>query len=203
MLSLHPIILQSREHDNVFGFDDTYLDLAKALRFPTSKDKNYKEFSESRRDLKTILGGAIEYDEDSRRWLFVKDRHRFPMGVTAEGTKKIAILDTLLGNRYLSTNSVLLMDEPESALHPTAISQLLDIVVMLSGRGIQFFMASHSYFVVKKLHLIAQTQRWSIPVLSASQGMWKCDDMMHGMPDNSILEQSIRIYQQEVDHALT
>lgn len=48
---------------------------------------------------------------------------------------------------------------------------------MLAERGIQFFMASHSYFVVKKLFLIAQTRGWSIPVISAVDGTWLCDDL--------------------------
>lgn len=202
VLSLHQIILTAREQDKVFGFDDTYYELAKALRISTSRGKNYKEFSDSRKKLEDILGGVIEFDEASDRWLFVKGRHKFPIGVTAEGIKKIAILDTLLGNRYLDINSVVLIDEPESALHPTAISQLLDIVAMLAERGIQFFMASHSYFVVKKLFLIAQERNWSIPVISASNAGWAYDDLKNGMPDNPIIAESIRLYQQEVELAL-
>ncbi len=203
VLSLHQIILKSREQDKVFGFDDTYYDLAKALRIVTSKGNNFKEFVQSRRHLEEkIVGGVVEYDPESGRWLFVKGRHKFPIGVTAEGIKKIAILDTLLGNRYLDTNSVVLIDEPESALHPTAISQLLDIVAMLAEGGIQFFMASHSYFVVKKLFLIAQERGWSIPVISATENAWMCDDLKNGMPDNSIIAESIRLYQQEVEMAL-
>lgn len=202
VLSLHQIILKSREQDKVFGFDDTYFDLAKALRISTSKGRNYDEFAKSRRQLEDILGGVVEYDETTGRWLFVKGRHKFPIGVTAEGVKKISILDTLLGNRYLDTNSVVLIDEPESALHPTAISQLLDIVAMLAERGIQFFMASHSYFVVKKLFLIAQERGWSIPVISAIGNDWACDDLKNGMPDNPIIAESIRLYQQEVELAL-
>jgi AAA15 family ATPase/GTPase len=202
VLSLHQIILKSREQDKVFGFDDTYYDLAKALRIATSKGRNYQEFAKSRRQLENILGGVVEYEEVSGRWLFVKGRHKFPIGVTAEGIKKIAILDTLLGNRYLDTGSVVLIDEPESALHPTAISQLLDIVVMLAERGIQFFMASHSYFVVKKLFLIAQERNWSIPVISASGNDWNYDDLKNGMPDNPIISESIRLYQEEVKLAL-
>jgi len=50
-------------------------------------------------------------------------------------------------------NSIVYFDEPEAALHPSAISALLDIVAILAERGIQFFLASHSYFVVKKLYL--------------------------------------------------
>ena len=202
VLSLHQIIMKSREQDRVFGFDDTYFDLAKALRISTSKGKNYAQFAQSRAKLVDILGGVVEYDEASGRWLFVKGRHKFPIGVTAEGIKKIAILDTLLGNRYLDTDSVVLIDEPESALHPTAISQLLDIVAMLAERGIQFFMASHSYFVVKKLFLIAQQRNWSIPMISATDNEWVCDDLQNGMPNNPIISESIRLYQQEVEMAL-
>ena len=144
----------------------------------------------------------IEYDETSGRWLFAKGSHRFPIGVTAEGIKKIAILDTLLGNRYLDPGSVVLMDEPESALHPAAIAQLLDIVALLAERGIQFFMASHSYFVVKKLFLIAQQRSWSIPIISATDNAWIDDDLKNGMPDNPIIAESIHLYQQEVELAL-
>jgi len=202
VLSLQSIILKSREQDKMFGFDDTYFDLAKALRIPTSKGRNYEEFGKSRKKLSDILGGAIEYEEATGRWLFIKGRYKFPIGVTAEGIKKIAILDTLLGNRYLDTNSVVLIDEIESALHPTAIAQLLDIIAMLADRGIQFFLASHSYFVVKKLYLIAQERSWSIPMLSISGGSMVCDDLKNGMPDNPIIAESIRLYQQEVELAL-
>lgn len=203
VLSLHQIILKSREQDKVFGFDDTYYDLAKALRIATSKGNNYKEFVQSRRQLEEkIVGGVVEYDPESGRWQFLKGRHKFPIGVTAEGIKKIAILDTLLGNRYLDTNSVVVIDEPESALHPSAISQLLDIVAMLAERGVQFFMASHSYFVVKKLFLIAQERGWSVPVISAIGSTWACEDLKSGMPDNPIVAESIRLYQQEVELAL-
>ena len=202
VLSLHQIILKSREQDKVFGFDDTYLDLARALRNPTTRGRNYPEFSQSRTRLESILGGVIEYDDVSGRWQFVKGRNKFPIGVTAEGVKKIAILDTLLGNRYLDANSIILIDEPESALHPSAIANLLDIVAMLAERGMQFFLASHSYFVVKKLFLIAQERNWSIPVISAIEDKWVTDDLKNGMPDNPIIAESIRLYKEEIGLAL-
>ena len=152
VLSLHQIILKSREQDRTFGFDDTYLDLARALRqgesgpaafiqphenrldFVGEPDWDYTEFSKSRESLEGMLGGRVEYDETSGRWQFKTGNQKFPIGVTSEGIKKIAILDTLLGNRYLDTNSIVLIDEPESALHPVAISDLLDIVAVLAER---------------------------------------------------------------------
>lgn len=122
--------------------------------------------------------------------------------MTAEGIKKVAILDLLLSNRFLDPESIIIVDEPESALHPKAISELLDIVVMLSECGIQFFMASHSYFVVKKLRLIAQEKGMSIPVLAFENAAWSCADLKDGMPDNAIIDESIRLYEKEVEIAL-
>ncbi len=198
VLSLHNIILKSRDQDKVFGFDDTYLDLARALRLPKAKGNNYPEFSRSRQQLENMLDGKVEYDEISGRWQFKRGKQKFPIGVTAEGIKKIAILDTLLGNRYLDRNSVVFIDELESALHPVAISKFIDIIAMLASCGIQFFIASHSYFVVKKLFLIAQEQKLSIPVLSYESDGGQQSDLLDEMPENAIIDESIRLYKEEV-----
>lgn len=202
VLSLHQVILQSREQDKVFGFDDTYFDLAKALRTPAVRGKNFRAFAESRAKLEEMFDGTVVYDQGTKQWQFRKDRQKFPIGVTAEGIKKIAILDTLLGNRYLSPDSVVFFDEPESALHPAAIVQLLDIVELLARSGIQFFLASHSYFVIKKLYLIAQEQEISIPVLSLDDHGFTTGDLKDGMVSNRIIDESIQLYEQEVKLAL-
>ena len=131
-----------------------------------------------------------------------RGNQKFPIGVTAEGIKKIAILDTLLGNRYLDRNSIVFIDEPESALHPAAVSGLLKIVADLADGGIQFFLASHSYFVVKKLFLIAQKREMSIPVISAQDAQWTPADLKDGMPENSIINESIQLYREEMELAL-
>jgi AAA15 family ATPase/GTPase len=203
VLSLYKIILESREVAKTFGFDDTYLDLARALRQPPKGGKNYQHFAASRKSLNDILDGKIEYDEKAGRWQFKKGNQKFPIGVTAEGIKKISILDTLLGNRYLDPNSVIFIDEPESALHPSAISKFLDIIAMLAESGIQFFMASHSYFVIKKLFLISQKKdNLSIPIISAMDDYWKIANLKEGLPENPIIDESIQLYKEEVDLAL-
>jgi energy-coupling factor transporter ATP-binding protein EcfA2 len=202
ILSLHNIILKSRDQDRVFGFDDTYYDLARALQQPKTQGRMSEQFSSSRTDLESIIGGRVEFDDKNGRWQYIRARNRFSLGVTAEGFKKIAILDTLLGNRYISQNSVILIDEVESALHPKAISDFLDIVVKLAARGVQFFIASHSYFVVKKLFLIAQKNDWDIPVICNDDDTWAYENLKDGMPKNSIIQESIRLFEEEVEHAL-
>jgi AAA15 family ATPase/GTPase len=162
-------------------------------------DIQNRVFKKCRDNLEKIVEGRIEYDETENRWYFKKGRQRFSIGMTAEGIKKIAILDTLLGNGYLSKDSIVFIDEPESALHPEAIAKLFDIIAILANHGIQFFIASHSYFVIKKLFLIAQEQQMSIPVLSYQNDEWVQSDLKDDLPNNPIIDESIRIYEQEVD----
>lgn len=202
VLSLHNVILKSRDEDKMFGFDDTYLDLARALNKTSKLGKNFSEFAKSKSKLEEMLGGKVEFHEKTETWKFKKQNQRFPLGVTAEGVKKIAILDTLLSNRHLDPKSIVFFDEPESALHPSNISKLLDIVAMLAERGIQFFLASHSYFVVKKLVLIAQENQIHIPTVTVIDNQWVQTDLLEGIPDNPIINESIRLYEEEVRIAL-
>jgi AAA15 family ATPase/GTPase len=199
VLSLLQIILKSRDQDKVFGFDDTYVDLARALQNLPQQGKNYAHFSQARQGLEQILGGKVEYDQRNAQWYFKQGNTKFPIGITAEGIKKIAILDTLLGNRYLSPQSLLFIDEPESALHPEAISQFLEMVAILAQSGIQVFLASHSYFVIKKLYLIAHQKNMSIPVIASEKNAWCMYNLRDEMPENEIVNESIRLYEQELD----
>ena len=201
VLSLYKVILKSREEDKSFGFDDTYLDLARALRRNPVTRKGLTAFSIVQDGLDTLLfGGKIEYDDNQEIWQFKKGNQKFSIGVTAEGIKRMAMLTTLLGNRYLDQQSMIFIDEPEAALHPTAISRFLDSINCLADMGMQVFIASHSYFVIKKLHLIAQKANFPVSVLSAAQnGSWEQHDLKDGMPDNPIIDESIRLYKEEVE----
>lgn len=204
VLSLFNIILKSREVDRTFGVDDTYYDLVKALRIAPQRGKNYTAFAKSRSLLKNIIDGKVEYDDVSSRWYYKKGNQKFSIGATSEGVKKIAILDRLLANGYLTKSSVIFIDELESALHPTAISEFIDIIDMIAfDMGIQVFIASHSYFVIKKLYLNALKRKCSIPCISLATDHNICySDLLEGMPENSIINESVRLYEEEINEVL-
>ena len=52
-------------------------------------------------------------------------------------------------------------------LHPKAISEFMDIIAILAEKGIQIFISMHSYFVIKKLAIVAQREKINIPVMMA------------------------------------
>jgi len=199
IISLQQIIVRVRDDYQEFGFDDTYYDLAKALT-PSTKGRNYKEFSVSRTALESAIGGHIEYDTERKEWAFREGKQTISIAMASEGVKKLSILDALLGNHYLSKDSIIFIDEPECALHPRLVSQLMDIIVELTKAGLQFFIASHSYFVIKKLYLLAHQKKMSIPVVSFDEnGGWGTSDLREEMPQNPIIEESIRLYTEEIN----
>ncbi|MEM7182281.1 MAG: AAA family ATPase [Spirochaetota bacterium] len=199
VLSILKIIKNSREQMKSFGFDDTYYDLAKALDVPVQKGKNYKSFSDARRILEELIEGRIEYQSDSGKWTLKKGRYSHSINIASEGTKKISVLYNLLGNRYLTPDSIIFIDEPESALHPKALNQFIDLLFLLVKEGMQIFIASHSYFTIKKLLLLTQKENIDLPIVSFTNNIIRIDNLREGMPENSIIQESIDLYEQEVE----
>ena len=205
VLSLYSVILKSRELDKAFGFDDTYYDLVKALGIAPKKGRKYTAFSNSRKLLGDVINGKVDLDEKSGRWYYKDGKnHRFSIGATSEGVKKISILDRLLSNGYLGNQSIIFIDEVESALHPDAICQFLDMIDDIAGElGLQFFIATHSYFVIKKLALIAMKKSGLVTCISLSkEGRIEFYDLHDGMPDNGIIDAAVRLYYTEIEGGL-
>ena len=205
VLSLFSVILKSREVDKSFGFDDTYYDLVKSLQIAPTKGKNFTAFSKARKELSTVINGKVDYDNHSGKWFYKNESgQKFSIGATAEGVKKISIMDRLLGNAYVNKDSVLFIDELESALHPDAICDFLDMISYISHEmGIQVFISTHSYFVIKKLFLIALKHPGEVTCISLAKGKEpQICNLSDGMPENSIIQASIDLYKQEITEVL-
>lgn len=205
VLSLFSVILRSREVDKSFGFDDTYYDLVKALGISPFGERDFNAFANPRKLVSDVIDGKVEYDEKSGRWFYKnKKNQKFSIGTTSEGVKKIAIMDRLLSNGYLDTDSMIFIDEVESALHPGAICQFLDTIESIAeNTGIQVFITSHSYIVLKKLSLIAMKKTGLVSCISLNKGQnANICDLHDGMPENSIIDTSIRLYEQEIEEVL-
>lgn len=198
ILSIQDVILRSYEVDKSFGFDKTYVDLARALS-KTQRDRNFKEFSDARKSLTDAIGGRLEYDEMRKDWIFRDSKRRvIEISLTSEGIKRLSILDLLLGNHYLTRDSAVIIDEAEANLHPALVSRFMEILVLLAKAGLQIFLSSHSYFVIKSLYVLAHKHQLSVPVLSFGDEDVQIGDLREGMPANPIVEEAINIYKQEI-----
>ena len=95
--------------------------------------------------------------QDSTEWKFVPSgKHRLSSGMTAEGFRKIGVLQRLLSNGSLNpgTAGPLLWDEPESNLNPKLMRDLVQALLELARNGQQIILATHDYVLLKWFDLL-------------------------------------------------
>lgn len=184
------------------GFDDTYTDLIDSLDVPVTKEILTDDFQNVQSALHLLLDGEIIQVDSTDRFLFKKSGIEFSMQLTAEGVKRIGIITTLLRNKQLNENTVLFMDEPETCLHPSAIREMITLLSALTKSGIQIFLTTHNYFVLKQLYIIAQREKQDILCcsLEKEEGEIKSSfcNLKEEFPKNSIVEESLKMYDEEI-----
>ena len=95
--------------------------------------------------------------QDSTEWKFVPgSKRRLSSGMTAEGFRKIGVLQRLLSNGSLNpgTAGPLLWDEPESNLNPKLMKDLVQVLLELARNGQQVILATHDYVLLKWFDLL-------------------------------------------------
>jgi AAA15 family ATPase/GTPase len=200
-------IKDSRQYDKFLDFDDTYTDIIDSLNVPTSKGKVAGALSQTSDRLEDLFEGEIvqNLDDNKNPFLFKKGNATFSMPMTAEGIKKIGIITTLIRNRELSKNTMLFLDEPETALHPEAQRKFAEMLYAISTvEGIQVFLATHSYFMINQFAIIARREKRAINCISIEKEKgkkfvdYRIDNLMDGLPDNSIIAEAQAMFREEM-----
>lgn len=198
ILSITPVIERSRMVDKLKGFDNTYLELAFALKGEPQKGQTFANLARARFQLSKLFHGRLI--QDGETWQFKEGNIKHSIHMTAEGVKRLALIDRLIGNRSLYPGATLFIDEPEAMLHPKAIVEFMEILHLLAMQDIQVFMATHSYFVLKALYIIARREETDIRCLSLNTDEPPSfANLKEGIPDNPIIDESISLYEREID----
>lgn len=206
ILSLFAAIRETRERTELASFDDTYFDLFRDFQHAIPRGRLQDPvYGALERLTEAAGGGEIEMDQEGVVW-WVHGRDRFPMSQTAEGIRKVGVLFRLLRNRRINPQrgGFLFVDEPEANLHPRAEVLLASLLDGLARAGIQVYVATHSYFVLKRLeqlarrygtdHLLLELRRRSDGDIEA-----RSQRLRDEVPsDNPIFDQALRLFEQDM-----
>jgi len=106
-----------------------------------------------------IIGGevAIRDSHFSEQFSYKRlDGAIFDLLDVATGIKAFGIIELLLNNGSLTDKTLLIIDEPESNLHPQWIIEYARLIVLLNKQlGVKFFIASHNPDMVSALKYIS------------------------------------------------
>jgi hypothetical protein len=100
-----------------------------------------------------LLPGPVEWDEEEQRFYVTEGGRRLPFALAAEGLRKVAALHRLIDGGWLRPGNVLFWDEPEVSINPGWMDDVLGALVGLAQQGVQVFVATHSYVVLKQVDL--------------------------------------------------
>lgn len=106
------------------------------------------------KQLTSIMGGEIEKD-DNDRFYIVNSAGKIPMPMAASGISRIATFARVYQNGWLPPGSTLFWDEPEISLNPPLMKTLVSILLALARSGVQIFLATHSYVILREIEVQA------------------------------------------------
>lgn len=219
-------------------FDDTYLDLCNLLLQSSTTDVEERIDSEPRFGsifpaIAKAIGGRYEFLENKFRFeegeykerraknqneygdkietIFVAIKgSEVSNNMTAEGFRKIGILQQLLANKALNPgiSGSLFWDEPECNINPKLIKLLVEILLELSHNGQQVILATHDYVVLKWFDLLTDKRKHSVRFHSLYRhpesgelGIERADDYKQ-LNVNAIASTFSDLYDSEIERSL-
>jgi len=219
-------------------FDDSYIDLCHLLLKSPSSDHSGKVDIDPRYGtifptLTNAIGGKYIFEKGHQRFLRgeyierrVKKQHKLgdktetvfkvsggeiSNNMTAEGFRKLGVLQQLLSNKSLDpgASGPLFWDEPEANMNPKLMGLLVKILLDLSRNGQQIILATHDYVLLKWFDLLKDEDkedhiRFHVLYNDEETGeinIRSTDDYLK-ISDNSISDTFAELYDKDVVRAL-
>ncbi len=191
----------SLNNDRYMPFDKTLYDIISKAQLP-----NLREIPVIAKcilpKLEKIIGGIVVVKNEV---FFIEhpDGTLTPFSLEAEGIKKLGLLWQLLMNGSITEGTVLHWDEPEANINPKLIPVIVDILLELSRQGVQVFLATHDYTLAKyfevKMTYEDDVRFHALYKPESGEGVKvETQKKFSTLENNSIIQESIRLYKEEV-----
>lgn len=184
-------------------FDLTHRDIVSLLLAPEKRNLN-GQFAELLEMLRAKTGGDVE--EENERFYLKTPNGRQPMPMVAEGLRKLATLSQLIRNGWFQPGTALFWDEPETNLNPSLMDEVVHAILELSRHGVQVFIATHSYLLLKELEIQRRKsdslRYFALERQETETRVHPADSYLELSP-NLIEEQYLSVYDRILDKRLT
>ena len=115
------------------------------------RNKMIKTFGDKLHD---IIGGRFDYDPDDKSYYYESKGIKYSLDNVASGVKAFSALDLFIKYGVIRDDSTIILDEPETNLHPLWQVKFAELLVSLSeNTGIRVVVNSHSPFFIEALEL--------------------------------------------------
>ena len=132
-------------------FEEVYADILDRAYIPLLRGKSDALHRRLLARLQKEIDGKVTIKSEE---FFLKNKKgTLEFTLLAEGMRKLGLLWLLIQNGTLQNGSVLFWDEPETNLNPKLLGTLIDVLLQLQRAGVQVFLATHDYIILKEIDL--------------------------------------------------
>ncbi len=136
-------------------FEEIYVDILRKAFLPLLKGPTDKPRKQLLDNLQNAMDGKVVTKKEE---FFLRNKHgELEFTLLAEGFRKMGLLWILIQNGTLLNGSILFWDEPETNLNPKLMRAVVGILVELQRLGVQIFLTTHDYVILKEFDLQSKT----------------------------------------------
>ena len=154
LLSVYPGFVSLYENQAI-PFDETWRDTCSLLGVSVARGSKKKEIADLFKPLEEAIGCTALLDGDRFFLKMTEPNAKVEADLVAEGYRKLSMVARLIANGSLDDKGYLFWDEPEANLNARLIRRLAPLLLDLAGGGVQVFVATHSLFLMRELHIVA------------------------------------------------
>jgi energy-coupling factor transporter ATP-binding protein EcfA2 len=156
--------------------------------------------------LEAIMGGTVFVKEgDNTFWIRKENGDEILFAMEAEGIRKFGLLWQLLMNGSIASGTVLFWDEPEANLNPKLIPVVVDVLLELARNGVQIFLATHEYNLMKYFSVkkSGQDNVSFISLYKTEKGVAsEVEDDYTALTHNAIVDADIKLLEDDIEGVL-
>jgi len=198
----HSYNLNAAVEMNNVSFDDTYLDIINSAKIAITAGKDSATKRTLLDKMETIIAGKVFFDKAKDEFYLKEGNTKTEFTLIAEGIRKIALLWQLIKNGALLSGSILFWDEPEANINPAHIPLLAEMLMELQREGVQIFIATHDYFLVKYLDVKrGKEDRLKYHSFFMEDGCVRLESAaeFRDLQHNAIMETFLSLYEEEIE----
>lgn len=125
------------------------VDLANKLR--STKENADVIGSYGLEELERLFNGRMRYDRRKLDFLLQRNGADIPSDNVASGLKALSVISLLIRGDYVGAGTVLVLDEPETNLHPVWQMAYAKVIASIAAAGAKVLVASHSPYIIEAL----------------------------------------------------
>lgn len=181
-------------------FDKTYIDIIVNAELPEARETSVLN-NALLTTISNVIGGKVLH-ENGTFYIVKNNGNKIEFPIEAEGLRKFGLLWKLIKNGLLEDGTLLFWDEPEANINPELMPILVELMLELERKGVQLFIATHSYNLAKYLEIKRTSTEQVLfhHLHQTEQGVKVESDHYFGqLDDNPIIEADAKLLDEVIE----